>query len=41
MGICDSAEEAAEMAFQIKRKRDERKFAAAAARGPGAVLGLR
>lgn len=40
-GVTDTPEEAAEMAWQANRKRSERKFAAAAARGPAGVLGMR
>ena len=40
-GVCDTQEEAQELAFRANKKRNERKFAAAAARGPAGVLGMR
>lgn len=40
-GVCDTEKEAQEMAWQANMKRAERKFAAAAARGPAGVLGMK
>ncbi len=40
-GVCDTMAEAQEMAWQANVKRSERKFAAAAAKGPAGVLGMR
>ena len=38
-GVCDSPEEAAELAFRVNIERDRAKFARMAKRGPAGILG--